>query len=122
MEDPNQIESGYCASTQTFNYYQWAIPFDLHVLGMPPAFILSQDQTLNKKDYLFKNLKLFVSPKLLKIDFLLSFQRPFLHYFSLCISNISNQKSKVNKKVAFFCIFFTFFEKPFFYGYFSTIF
>ena len=21
-------------------------PFDLHVLGMPPAFILSQDQTL----------------------------------------------------------------------------
>ena len=22
--------------------------FDLHVLGMPPAFILSQDQTLNK--------------------------------------------------------------------------
>jgi len=25
------------------------IPFDLHVLGMPPAFILSQDQTLHKK-------------------------------------------------------------------------
>ena len=23
-------------------------PFDLHVLSMPPAFILSQDQTLNK--------------------------------------------------------------------------
>ena len=23
-------------------------PFDLHVLGMPPAFVLSQDQTLNK--------------------------------------------------------------------------
>ena len=23
-------------------------PFDLHVLGMPPALILSQDQTLNK--------------------------------------------------------------------------
>jgi hypothetical protein len=22
-------------------------PFDLHVLGMPPAFILSQDQTLH---------------------------------------------------------------------------
>ena len=22
--------------------------FDLHVLGMPPAFVLSQDQTLNK--------------------------------------------------------------------------
>ena len=25
-------------------------PFDLHVLGMPPAFILSQDQTLQKMD------------------------------------------------------------------------
>ena len=24
-------------------------PFDLHVLGMPPAFVLSQDQTLQKK-------------------------------------------------------------------------
>ena len=23
-------------------------PFDLHVLSTPPAFILSQDQTLNK--------------------------------------------------------------------------
>ena len=25
-----------------------SVPFDLHVLGMPPAFVLSQDQTLNK--------------------------------------------------------------------------
>lgn len=25
------------------------IPFDLHALGTPPAFILSQDQTLRKK-------------------------------------------------------------------------
>jgi hypothetical protein len=24
---------------------------DLHVLGTPPAFVLSQDQTLNLKDY-----------------------------------------------------------------------
>ena len=30
----------------TFNNYQCALSFDLHVLGMPPAFILSQDQTL----------------------------------------------------------------------------
>ena len=36
--------------------------FDLHVLGMPPAFILSQDQTLNKL-YLKQ-------PKLHKIDLL----------------------------------------------------
>ena len=26
-----------------------ATSYDLHVLGMPPALILSQDQTLNKK-------------------------------------------------------------------------
>ena len=25
------------------------LPFDLHVLGLPPAFTLSQDQTLQKK-------------------------------------------------------------------------
>ena len=27
-------------------------PLDLHVLGTPPAFILSQDQTLNLKPFL----------------------------------------------------------------------
>ena len=27
-----------------------ALPLDLHVLGTPPAFILSQDQTLHKKE------------------------------------------------------------------------
>ena len=26
-----------------------ALPLDLHVLGTPPAFILSQDQTLQKR-------------------------------------------------------------------------
>ena len=43
-----------------------AIPFDLHVLGLPPAFVLSQDQTLklilvqsnqaNLKDRPFRDL------------------------------------------------------------------
>src|ERR1700689_748820 len=28
-----------------------ALPLDLHVLGTPPAFILSQDQTLQKRIY-----------------------------------------------------------------------
>jgi hypothetical protein len=27
----------------------WAFPFDLHVLSTPPAFVLSQDQTLHEK-------------------------------------------------------------------------
>ena len=39
-----------------------AFPFDLHVLSTPPAFVLSQDQTLHKKsekesDNLVKNYK-----------------------------------------------------------------
>ena len=29
--------------------YFMSSPFDLHVLGTPPAFVLSQDQTLTKK-------------------------------------------------------------------------
>ena len=29
--------------------------FDLHVLSTPPAFVLSQDQTLQKKNYFSKN-------------------------------------------------------------------
>ncbi len=32
-------------------------PFDLHVLGMPPAFNLSQDQTLQFKSFLISNPK-----------------------------------------------------------------
>ena len=31
--------------------------FDLHVLGMPPALILSQDQTLKKRDFEIKRKK-----------------------------------------------------------------
>ena len=40
---------------------QWAISFDLHVLGMPPAFILSQDQTLINKIY----FKFFLATQIL---------------------------------------------------------
>ena len=35
-------------------------PFDLHVLGTPPAFVLSQDQTLKK---------LYLKPEGLKSNF-----------------------------------------------------
>jgi hypothetical protein len=36
-----------------------ALPLDLHVLGTPPAFILSQDQTLQKDfDLLKKHFKI----------------------------------------------------------------
>jgi hypothetical protein len=29
--------------------HKWAFPLDLHVLSTPPAFVLSQDQTLHRK-------------------------------------------------------------------------
>ena len=32
------------------------LPLDLHVLGTPPAFILSQDQTLHIKCSVFKHI------------------------------------------------------------------
>ena len=39
-------------------------PLDLHVLGTPPAFVLSQDQTLNKKfNLLLKLLWVFIRLK-----------------------------------------------------------
>ena len=47
-----------------FHLFLWAASFDLHVLGMPPAFILSQDQTL-QKNLFFRSFELvyfFVLP------------------------------------------------------------
>ena len=38
----------YLRVTHPFAMVYRNIPFDLHVLGMPPALILSQDQTLQK--------------------------------------------------------------------------
>ncbi len=38
-----------CASGSPYYYNE---PLDLHVLGTPPAFILSQDQTLHKNDFI----------------------------------------------------------------------
>ena len=34
-----------------------ATAFDLHVLGLPPAFVLSQDQTLKLKDLILVGLE-----------------------------------------------------------------
>ena len=40
----------------------WASAFDLHVLSTPPAFVLSQDQTLQKN---MKNQKTTSSKKII---------------------------------------------------------
>ena len=51
-------------------------PFDLHVLGVPPAFVLSQDQTLYKvvytasEDALYRSLVHYDCSQLLICDFL----------------------------------------------------
>ena len=37
-----------------------SLPFDLHVLGTPPAFILSQDQTLRSNCFIQKDVKFIV--------------------------------------------------------------
>ncbi len=34
-----------------------ATAFDLHVLGLPPAFVLSQDQTLKLKSWILVGLE-----------------------------------------------------------------
>ena len=45
------LKTGYLRVTHPFAMV--LLPFDLHVLGTPPALILSQDQTLQKNLFLF---------------------------------------------------------------------
>ena len=84
-------------------HLHWAISFDLHVLGMPPAFILSQDQTLNKNLIYIIYRFIFLATQ---IDILLSFQRTFLifTFFLKCINNISNIFKIVNTFFNFFLL------------------
>ena len=44
---PSQGQIAYALLTRSPLYLPKQIPFDLHVLGLPLAFILSQDQTLH---------------------------------------------------------------------------
>ena len=45
-----------CAGRRQMKQASFPLPLDLHVLGLPLAFILSQDQTLHCKNKLFINL------------------------------------------------------------------
>ena len=49
------LRTGYLRVTHPFAMAYRNKPFDLHVLGTPPALILSQDQTL-QKIYFFRFL------------------------------------------------------------------
>ena len=103
MQNPNPFSIDYRASSQISFQLQWGISFDLHVLGMPPALILSQDQTLNKKiKFIFKLISF--SPNYETHSFYLVFKDHFLLFFLLCSYNIANYIFKVNN-------FFNFFKK-----------
>ena len=63
---------------------------DLHVLGTPPAFVLSQDQTLNKKFNLCSYFNKRIAGLLIVYYILFNFQRPLLSspssdFFSLSL-------------------------------------
>ena len=60
-----------------------SFPLDLHVLGTPPAFILSQDQTLNK--IVFKAKPSITSPHQIKFELLLVVNA--LRSFFSCLRN-----------------------------------
>ena len=62
---------------------QWAASFDLHVLGMPPAFILSQDQTLNKKNF-YQVCSIF--PSYSKLTFCLVFKDHLLLFWRAALT------------------------------------
>ncbi len=69
--------AGYLRVTHPFATEHRSVPFDLHVLGMPPAFILSQDQTLHliltQRDcVLFRELIIEVLSVVSRIDVLIS--------------------------------------------------
>ena len=51
------------------------LPFDLHVLGLPPAFNLSHDQTLQFKRLMLKELN-FVMNYVFTLETWYSFFRP----------------------------------------------
>ena len=53
------------------------LPFDLHVLGMPPAFNLSQDQTLQLKAMSFQEERNPLSKLLKKFRLVLTFDFAF---------------------------------------------
>ena len=100
--------------------------FDLHVLGTPPAFILSQDQTLHcpsiSSDNLLVCLALFYFLNLIDVvfySFLFSFQCP-LTWLSRRVPIYITIPSPFCK--AFFLSFFVFFSIPLFFCLYIVVF
>ena len=82
-------------SSPVRHWLPYGSPFDLHVLGTPPAFILSQDQTL----HLFfgeKPLSALFFISFLSDAFLLSFQCSVSTHSLECFINIPLPRCFVN--------------------------
>ena len=73
--------------------------FDLHVLGTPPAFVLSQDQTLIKKfETIFRLLssKILLA-KLLACNVHFYLNRSVLHFWFVLLALFSFQRSTLSR-------------------------
>ena len=81
-------------------HYCWATSFDLHVLGMPPAFILSQDQTLQKNILFFQKFVQILANS--ELTFCSVFKDHSCSLFQVSKFSISNQIFKVNTFFNFF--------------------
>ena len=79
---------------------QKATSFDLHVLGMPPAFILSQDQTLQKNILFFQKFVQILANS--ELTFCSVFKDHSCSLFQVSKFSISNQIFKVNTFFNFF--------------------
>ena len=62
-----------------------ASPFDLHVLGTPPAFILSQDQTLNESIYMDISFEISIGPRITSLVLILNLESTFKCSLSICL-------------------------------------
>ena len=79
------------------------LPLDLHVLGLPLAFILSQDQTLRCKNFEFYVvLSLYYSNFTLFFLFFSIFQRTYLVIFRFYYFDISCDVSTIFSKPQIF--------------------
>ena len=95
------LRAGYPRVTHPFATKHRGASFDLHVLGTPPAFILSQDQTLHKFMFCLLIALIFYFFFLFSIhSSSFSFQRPcalpssgVLLYSTTCKLRLSTTKS-----------------------------
>ena len=103
------LRASYLRVTHPFATKHRSASFDLHVLGTPPAFILSQDQTLQKCIFVLFVSSFFVLQLISQLRYplrfllsLFSFQRPISLASLACFIILSFISATVNKFVSLF--------------------